>query len=227
MHDIKILTPSIYCCPCILTQHSVSEYCSCILTHTEHKGSPSAALVIWHTHCIRTTHARTHTHTHSLPVILPFSLSLSVTALRMTSKWKSRSYSDTHTRFLCLSACVCLSLSCSLTQTRTPHHAWHQSRNRWSSYRPLLQNIVSFIGLFCKRDTPHHAWHQSGNRRSNYRSLLQNIVSFIGLFCKRDTPRHAWYQSGNRPRIQTHPIWSTCRDHASSPSATPPSSWAH
>ena len=31
------------------------------------------------------------------------------------------------------------------------------------------QNIVSFIGLFCRIS-----------------SLLQNIVSFIGLFCKRD-----------------------------------------
>ena len=37
------------------------------------------------------------------------------------------------------------------------------------NHRSLLQNIVSFIGLFCKK----------------YRSLLQNIDCFIGPFCKR------------------------------------------
>jgi len=57
-----------------------------------------------------------------------------------------------------------------------------------------LQNIVSFIGLFCKRDlsfqTNDNWWQlehddmKTGEK--NYRSLLQNIVSFIGLFCKRD-----------------------------------------
>jgi len=47
----------------------------------------------------------------------------------------------------------------------------------------LLQNIVSFIGLFCKRDLLTPA---ARHTQQNHICLLQNIVSFIGLFCKRD-----------------------------------------
>jgi len=67
----------------------------------------------------------------------------------------------------------------------------------------LLQNIVSFVGLFCKETynfkEPAHDSHPilfkesvrlwSGydfDTPSNYSSPLQNMVSFIGLFCKRD-----------------------------------------
>jgi len=63
-------------------------------------------------------------------------------------------------------------------------------------HRSLLQNIVTFIGLLCKRDL----WFEDSlldsiDMRDSltidfktvyYRSLLQNIVTFIGLFCKRD-----------------------------------------
>jgi len=59
----------------------------------------------------------------------------------------------------------------------------------YSNYRSLLQNIVSFIGLFCE-------WVTSGDHEdmrvwggvatiSRLLKFLQNIVSFIGLFCKR------------------------------------------
>jgi len=55
---------------------------------------------------------------------------------------------------------------------------------RTSSFlrRAREQNIVSFIGLFCKRDL---------SRKSSVvrRAREQNIVSFIGLFCKRDLSR--------------------------------------
>ena len=53
------------------------------------------------------------------------------------------------------------------------------------------QNIVSFIGLFCKRDLSFYwdskckCFELCGKRKCT-RSLLQNIVSFIGLFCRRD-----------------------------------------
>ena len=72
-----------------------------------------------------------------------------------------------------------------------------------------MQNIVSFIGLLCKRDlcwvamaysdivctltdTPtklnmsHYGVATISRLLKNYRSLSQNIVAFIGLFCKRD-----------------------------------------
>jgi len=75
-------------------------------------------------------------------------------------------------------------------------------------YKSLLQNIVSFLGLFCNRDLcirihvktwvsiritwcfpptlcMVHVTHGS-LLTHDYRSLLQNIVSFLGLFCKRD-----------------------------------------
>jgi len=68
------------------------------------------------------------------------------------------------------------------------------------NYRSLLQNIVSFIGLFCKEtcnckdsyECSHHIhttfrhMYSKVRRVHNYRSLLQNIASLIGLFCKRD-----------------------------------------
>jgi len=72
----------------------------------------------------------------------------------------------------------------------------------------LLQNIVSFIGLFCKRDmfsihlrtslfcrihiyadrTWEHAWDRTWEHLDSreHMSLLQNIVSFIGLFCNQE-----------------------------------------
>jgi len=73
------------------------------------------------------------------------------------------------------------------------HSTWHHSCSfTWKNHRSLLQNIVPFIGLFCKRDLIwpiiwHSTWHNSCSFTwKNYRSLLHNIVPFIGLFCKRD-----------------------------------------
>jgi len=74
--------------------------------------------------------------------------------------------------------------------TQRPVLAWHIDRS-------LLQNIVSVIGLFCKRDLYFYTeTYLCMTYRSHIelcflfasfnRSLLQNIVSFIGLFCKRD-----------------------------------------
>ena len=63
----------------------------------------------------------------------------------------------------------------------------HDVTRRNESYRSLLQNIVSFIGLFGKRDPQMSiVSHDVTRRNESYRSLLQNIVSFIGLFGKRD-----------------------------------------
>ena len=44
---------------------------------------------------------------------------------------------------------------------------YHGYAHLHCAHLQILQNTVSFIGLFC-------------------RTLLQNIVSFIGLFCERD-----------------------------------------
>jgi len=56
----------------------------------------------------------------------------------------------------------------------------------------LLQNIVSFVGLFCKSTGMRECVTRDEDMGSNehccmsQRHLLQNIVSFVGLFYKRD-----------------------------------------
>jgi len=72
----------------------------------------------------------------------------------------------------------------------------HTSSLLFENCGSLLQNIVSFIGIFCKRDLSMHIYihtmHTSSALFEDYRSFLQNIVSFIGLFCKRNLYIHIY-----------------------------------
>jgi len=51
-----------------------------------------------------------------------------------------------------------------------------------TNYRALLQNIVSFMGFFCRKSSL--LWGSFAENRLFYGALLQNIVAFMGFFCR-------------------------------------------
>jgi len=121
------------------------------MTHAQ--GLPSRFSPLSHTHSL--THTQTHTLSHCR--------GLNAGGGRSNTHTLPHANTDTHT----------------LPHARTNTHTLPMPGVRNRTRTSLLQNIVSFIGLFCKRDQYSHSLHAGGAQSVPFLSLSLSSLSLV------------------------------------------------